>query len=159
MALKKALLDRNLSLKYHYQTEIWLSNIITGRELVSPVWLWYLRAKFPSDNAFWATNSCPVISFWEPCSHLVRSFESPIIWQNTFFYLLQWLERFLIHDPLIRRGKGIFDANAFFCAYSLWDFMKWHRKLDTALGALLNMKFNFGSTSLSFSYSKSCITP
>ena len=32
MALKKALPDGNLALKYHYQTRIGLSNIITGRE-------------------------------------------------------------------------------------------------------------------------------
>ena len=36
MALKKALPDGNWALKYHYRTGIWLSNIITGRELGFP---------------------------------------------------------------------------------------------------------------------------
>ena len=37
LALKKALPDGNWALKYHYRTGIWLSNIITGRELGSQI--------------------------------------------------------------------------------------------------------------------------
>ena len=35
MALKKALPDGNLAFKYHYRTEIWLSNTITGQKFGS----------------------------------------------------------------------------------------------------------------------------
>ena len=78
-----SLLDYNLALNYHYRTEIWLSNIITGRfpagndfwvKFLSGNDIWepnfrpvmVLKAKFPSGIAFLRAIFSSGKQFWEP---------------------------------------------------------------------------------------------